>query len=35
MLPRMWPQLPCRNIAVIQATPHGSGPWQLPLTAHG
>ena len=35
MLPRMWSQLPCMNIAVIQLTPQGSGPWQLWLTVQG
>ena len=35
MLPRMWSQLPCRNIEVIQLTPHGSGAWQVLATAHG
>ena len=35
MLPRMWSQLPCRNIDVIQLTPHASGPRQAPSTAHG
>ena len=28
MLPRMWLQLPCMNIAVNQLILHGSGPWQ-------
>ena len=32
MLPRMWSQLPCINIAVIQLIPHGSGPRQESLT---
>ena len=31
MLPRMWSQLPCMNMAVNQLTPHGSGPWQAPV----
>ncbi len=35
MFPRMWSQLPCRNIAVIQLTPQGSGPWQALSTVHG
>ena len=35
MLPRMWSQLPCRNIAVNQLTSQGSGPWQVPFTVHG
>ena len=35
MLPRMWSQLPCMNIAVNQLTPHGSGAWHEPSTAHG
>ena len=35
MLPRMWSQLPCRNMAVIQLSPHGSGARQAPSTAHG
>ena len=35
MLPRIWSQLPCMNIAVIQLISHGSGPWQDPLTVHG
>ena len=35
MLPRMWSQLPCRNIDVIQLKPHDSGPWQEPLTVQG
>jgi hypothetical protein len=34
MLPRMWSQLPCMNMAVNQLTPHGSGPWQAPVTVH-
>jgi len=32
MLPRMWSQLPCRNIAVIQLIAQGSGAWHAPLT---
>jgi hypothetical protein len=35
MLPRMWSQLPCRNIAVSQLMPHGSGPWHEPSIVHG
>ena len=35
MLPRMWSQPPCRNMAVIQLSPHGSGPWQAPSMVHG
>ena len=35
MLPRMWSQLPCMNIEVTQLIPHGSGPWQEPLTVQG
>ena len=35
MFPRMWPQLPCRNIAVSQLTDQDSGPWQEPFTVHG
>ena len=31
MFPRMWPQLPCMNIAVSQLISHGSGPWHDPL----
>ena len=34
MLPRMWLQLPCMNIAVNQLTPHGSGALQEPFTLH-
>ena len=28
MLPRMWSQLPCMNMAVNQLIPQGSGAWQ-------
>ena len=35
MLPRMWSQLPCMNMAVNQLIPHASGAWQLPSTAQG
>src|SRR5690348_9085758 len=34
MLPRMWSQLPCMNMAVSQLIPHDSGAWQLPASAH-
>ena len=34
MLPRMWSQPPCRNMAVIQLFPHGSGPRQALSTVH-
>jgi hypothetical protein len=35
MFPRMWSQLPCMNIAVIQLTPHGSGPEHARSTVQG
>jgi hypothetical protein len=35
MLPRMWSQLPCMNIAVNQLIPQGSGPLHEPSTVHG
>ena len=35
MLPRMWSQLPCMNIAVNQLIHHGSGPLHEPFTVHG
>ena len=35
MLPRMWSQLPCMNMAVNQLSSQGSGPVQAPLTVHG
>ena len=35
MLPRMWLQLPCMNIAVNQLIPQGSGPLQALSTVHG
>ena len=34
MLPRMWLQLPCMNMAVNQLITHGSGPWQELSTVH-
>jgi hypothetical protein len=35
MLPRVWSQLPCKNMAVNQLSSHGWGAWQALLTAHG
>ena len=35
MLPRMWSQLPCMNIAVNQLIPHGSGPRHALSTVQG
>jgi len=35
MLPRMWSQPPCRNMAVIQLPPNGSGARQAPSTLQG